>query len=141
MLGSVPVVGGFVDFVEDIKMFNYIQCEKTVSDVVLTLVVLYTLYTIDMILTYINLKNLKKLYPKKYMKFEINLAIKFLVSKLGLDKGMLLYLPIGYAVFTFVFVYLMLPSVMVGVFVTIVFLIHLPNFFEIRKRLKKQKSL
>ena len=124
-----------------IYMFNYILCEKTFFDKILTISILYLLYIVDLSLTFFNLKGLKKLYPRSYMTYERNLIIKWLVKSFGLEKSMYIYFVVGLILFSYMLFYLLQPSLILGLLVGIVFLVHCPNFFEIRKRLKKRGLL
>jgi hypothetical protein len=119
-------------------MFNFIHCESNLTDVVITIIVLYSLYITDLVLTFINLKGLKKLYPKNYLSYEKNIIVKFLIKRLGINFSMCLYFIIGLILFSILLFYMLNPSLILGILVSLVFLIHFPNFFEIKKRLKKR---
>ena len=121
-------------------MFNHIICETDKIDIVITLVVMYGLFITDMVLTFISLHRLKILFPKKYMFYERNVVIKFMVKKIGLKKTTFIYPIIGLMTFSIFAWYIIQPALIIGVFATIVFLIHVPNYFEIKKRLKRKND-
>jgi len=119
-------------------MFNFIHCDASTVDIILTLGTLSILFVIDMFLSISNLTNLQKLYPKTYLKFEQNIFMKYLIKRLGLNRGFFIYLFVCSLLFWVLVWYVLNPSIIIGAMFVICFLIHLPNFFEIKKRLKKR---
>jgi hypothetical protein len=119
-------------------MFNFIHCEASTFDIVLTLSILGILFCIDMWFTLQNLRNLRILYPKTYLKFEQNIFMKALIRKMGLGGGFFAYLFICGVLFWIAVWWLLNPSLLIGVMFVICFLIHYPNYLEIRRRLKKK---
>lgn len=116
-----------------------LECEITLFDKIFTATVLYMLFISDLTLTFINLYNLKKLYPRSYLTYEKNIIINKMTKRYGLGVTTVIYPVIGILLFTlFVLKAPIQPALVVGVLISLLFLIHLPNFFEIRKRLKKK---
>lgn len=118
-----------------------LDCSVTLFDKIFTYSVLYILFISDLILTFINLKKIKILYPKNYLSYERNIIIKKLIKKYGILKTEMIYYPLGLILFTLFVLYIPIhANLIVGILISMVFLIHIPNYFEIKKRLSKVKS-
>jgi len=120
-------------------MLTHLLCESTVADKIVTIILLYSLYIADIIFTYVNLYRLKKLMPKKYVNYEFNFIIRFLIKRYSLKTALIYSSTVNLVLFTLISFYLN-PGLVIGVLSTIVFLIHLPNYLEIKKRLKKHRT-
>lgn len=122
-------------------MFDYILCETETIDIVITIIVMLGLFIADMVFTSLNLYNLKRLYPKTYLKFEQNILLKLLVKKLGFKKGLILSVILFTILYVVLGFWILFPSLIIGFFICMVFFIHYPNYIEIKERLKKSDKL
>ena len=115
-----------------------VNCLYTTFDVVMTMVLLYGFFITDLVFTFVNLNNLKKIFPKTYFRYEKNYIINYLMRKFSFKNTVIIYSVVGVVLFGLVSWYLVQPSLLIGVFITMVMFIHIPNFFEIKKRLEKK---
>jgi hypothetical protein len=115
------------------------SCSITLFDTIFTGSLLYILFISDLVFTFVNLYALKRLFPKTYLMYEQNLIIKRLVRWFGIKKAVFIYSVLGVILFTILWLWIPIHAgILVGFLFGLVLLIHIPNFFEIRKRLRKR---
>lgn len=130
----------WLEGLNDFDKMIFTCTEPTISDIVFTVMILYILFIIDIAFTFINFYNLKKIYSKKkYLKYEYNLIIKYLINKYGLKKTTFIYPVLGLFLFTlFVLYFPIQPCIIIGFLLCLVITTHIPNYYFLRKKVKKK---
>lgn len=116
-----------------------LRCAVSMFDWIFTVTLLYALFLADVVFTYRNLKALSILYPKRFLKYEMNRIILWLIMKYGIENAFAIYFWVGFIFFTILTVWLPIHAgILVGFMIALVLLVHIPNYIELKKRLKKR---
>ena|SRR3990172_5536074 len=118
-------------------MFEALVCEHNLFDVILTVIVLYALYFADIYFTFYSLFRMKVLRPSSYIKYEYNIFIKYLLKNYKFLTAFWLYFISSFVIFTLLTLYVLQPALLIGYYVAVLLIAHLPNYRYIKKKVIK----